>query len=273
MTDMAAPSPANRFARRLFSSRRYPLHFLVIPKCGCTYVKNLIWTLDHGVAHKHPLRIHREDAAFARAADLGLSDADLRRERFAFTTLRHPMDRFFSLYLDKVAGDGHKRFVPLRRTLVEGHGLRAEARDYDDHTYNCEVLIEWLEANIGGGTELPLNPHWSPQINRLHAIRTLDLKVLLTSDLTRQLTALIGPVAPEANRALRKSERNQTRRKVDPDRIQSEHLRQRICQIYSADLALYEAAEATWRTIDARAAGPDDVPRFSALQGKLQGSF
>ncbi len=271
MTDTAASPPANRLARRLFSSRRYPLHFLVIPKCGCTYVKNLLWTLDHGSAHKNPLRIHRDDAAFARSADLGLSDADIRRERFAFTTVRHPIDRFLSLYLDKVAGDGHKRFIPLRRTLLEKHGLRAEPRDYGDHTYNCEILIEWLEANIAGAAELPLNPHWSPQINRVHVIRTLDLKVLLTSGLTGQLTTLVGSVAPEVKQVLSKSERNQTRRKVDPYRILSEHLRQRIYQVYGADLALYEAAESVWSTVDARTAGPDDVPRFSALPGKLQG--
>ncbi|MEO0358853.1 MAG: sulfotransferase family 2 domain-containing protein, partial [Pseudomonadota bacterium] len=105
--------------QKLFSISRYPIRYMVTPKCGCTFIKNLMWRLEHGSFYHSPMTIHDKDETFLRAADFGLTEDQVRGEDFAFMAVRKPVDRFFSLYAEKVIGQGWQRFVPLRQVLVD----------------------------------------------------------------------------------------------------------------------------------------------------------
>jgi hypothetical protein len=134
---------------RLFTSRRYPIHYLVIPKCGCTFIKNVLWHLENDASHGNALRIHDDDNYFQRADALGLTAEQIIMREHAFTVVRNPIDRFFSLYSDKVVGKGHARFVPLRKVLVDNHGLRPDVTSVRLKTLMLQKLDTQLPLLLG----------------------------------------------------------------------------------------------------------------------------
>src|SRR5690554_6581898 len=105
--------------KRIFSTFRYKeIQYLVIPKCGCTYIKNFLWKIDFQSDYADPTRVHDEDRVFARASDNSYTAKTIRENPYSFTVLRNLVDRFLSLYFDKVIGEGYRRFVPLKKVLV-----------------------------------------------------------------------------------------------------------------------------------------------------------
>lgn len=243
---------------RLFTATSVPLRYLVIPKCGCTFVKNLLWLVDHGQAHPNPLRVHDDDALFGRADQLGLSPSDIRSEPMAFTVLRNPVDRFLSLYFDKVVGEGWKQFVPLRQTLVR-HGLDPHAADKEAHRKNCLIMANWIAENLAFGLDLPSNAHWTPQSWRCKTLQDLDLHLLVLDFLRPQLRALAGGDVPELDDYLESAERNRSAAPTNRRQIVTDSLRSQINNIYSRDRRLYRQARASWE------AHAPVVPRYSDL--------
>jgi hypothetical protein len=250
---------------RLFTTRRVPLRYLVIPKCGCTFVKNLLWRLEHGHNHGIPIRVHDDDGQFLRADALGLSAADIRAERHAFTVLRNPVDRFFSLYTDKVIGPGWQRYVPLRKVLTEGYGLDPDANSAEAHRANCEIMIDWLERNLADEVDLPKEAHWTPQSYRWRLMEKFDLKLLMLNDIEEQLTLLAGDLVPGLAQTLAGLEPNRSRRPVPKGAVLVPELRKRINAVYAADRRLFNAVRDAWDMLNMNTASPDDIPRALSL--------
>src|SRR5690606_6540446 len=121
------------------------------------------WKIDHGSQYGEPLRVHRDDRSFPRASDFGLTAERVRAMPYSFVILRDPVDRFLSIYFDKVVGPGQHRFIPLRKTLVDGHGLMEAPQTVADHRHNCHILARWIARNLIGPSELRRDPHWRPQ--------------------------------------------------------------------------------------------------------------
>lgn len=250
---------------RLFTTRRVPLRYLVIPKCGCTFVKNLLWRLEHGADHAVPLRVHDDDADFLRADALGLTPEAIRAEGHAFTVLRNPVDRFFSLYTDKVIGPGWQKFVPLRKVLVQRHGLDPEARSVGAHRANCALLIDWLEANLATGRDLPKDPHWTPQAWRRPLMEKFDLKLLTLNDLSAQIACLARDVVPDIEQVLDGLEANRSAKPIAKGDVLVRELRQRINAVYAEDRRLFTAVRDAWREVDPATAPGTAIPRARAL--------
>lgn len=247
----------------LLSCRALPIRYLVIPKCGCTFVKNLLWKLDHGESYANPPRIHERTRDFARVAQFNLTVDDVRAEEHCFVVLRNPIDRFLSLYFDKVAGEGYRKFVPLRAVLRENHGLDPAAQTPQDHLRNCHILIDWIEANLSGPNELGRDPHWTPQHFRMETIRAFDMKVLRLNGLDASLSMLLSDIVPDIGEILGHLERYTTNSKDMKDKVLDGAIRARINQVYKRDVENYEKLNEAWNS--AAPQNGAEIPRASAI--------
>lgn len=247
----------------LLSCRTLPIRYLVIPKCGCTFLKNLIWRLDHGEDYANPPRIHERTRDFARVAQFNLTLEEVRAEPYSFVILRDPIDRFLSLYFDKVVGDGYRKFVPLRAVLRDNHSLNVEAATPAEHLANCHIMIDWIEENLTKPNEIGRDPHWTPQSYRMETIRTFDMKVLSLSNLDSHLTLLLSDVVPDLQSLLGRLERYTTNSKERKDQVLDAALKARISHIYGRDLANHERLQEVWRKLAPKSAA--EIPRASGI--------
>lgn len=257
---MSQSSPENSQLQRLFTSRLYPIHYLVIPKCGCTFIKNFLWTLENSDPHASPIRIHDDDGYFLRADAAGLSVADIVTRDHAFTVLRNPVDRFFSLYSDKVIGKGWKMYVPLRKVLTDHHGLDPETETIQGHRRNCEIMIDWIARNLKAPQEIENEAHWTPQSYRQNLMKTFGLKLLILNKLDQQLPVLLGDILPETQKIMSGLERNKTAPKFSRDDVLDADMRRKINDVYSGDRKLFNQTRKMWQQRDPQSAS--DVPRF-----------
>ena len=255
------PAP-DKISRRLFVVDGLPIRYLVIPKCGCTYVKNVLWRLQHGQSHRAPIRVHDDDVQFTRASDLGLAPADISNEEYAFTVIRKPIDRFLSLYFDKVVGPGCMNYVPLAATLEAKRGLHIDPQSIEEHRKNIAILIDWLGDNMANDIDLPKEAHWTPQMYRKNIMKKCNLKLLLVEDLTIHLRFLLSGIVPEIDELLDISEKNESPKKAQKNSILTPELRNRINDVYSGDKKLYQCTRNAWNAIDVATADAKAVPRY-----------
>lgn len=247
----------------LLSCRTLPIRYLVIPKCGCTFIKNLIWRLDHGEDYANPPRIHERTREFARVAQFNLTLEEVRAEPYSFVVLRDPIDRFLSLYFDKVVGEGYRKFVPLRAVLRDAHGLTVEAATPAEHLANLHIMIDWIEENLSKPNEIGRDPHWTPQSYRMETIRTFDMKVLPLKGLDSHLTLLLSDVVPDLQSILGKLERYATNSNERKGQVLDKALIARISQVYARDLANHDKLQGVWRSLAPKTAA--EIPRASEI--------
>lgn len=254
----------DKYSRRLIALDRPRILYLVIPKCGCTFVKNVLWFVENGQFHPIPARIHDDDNLFRRASDLEMDHCKIGDEPLAFTVLRNPVDRFMSLYFDKVIGSGRKKYVPLAKTLSEKRGLVLEPATLNDHRYNLDILIDWLEANLASEVDLPKEAHWTPQSYRKEIMRVFDLKVLTVDNLSPQLNLLLSPEIFDIQSVVAAAETNASVKPVSKSTILTPEIRRKINGVYAEDRRLYRKAKAIWET-EGVLTGDIPIPRFSNL--------
>ena len=128
-------------AQRMLTLRSAPVYYLPITKSGSTYLKNLFYYLDHADEHASGNNIHSnpDDLVRAKAGD----EEAIRQSPPAFVVLRDPVDRFLSLYFDKIYGDGPNNFADIRAYLEDEIGLDL-TRDISANTHreNCVGFID-----------------------------------------------------------------------------------------------------------------------------------
>lgn len=255
-----------KLADRLFAVQDPRIAYLVIPKCGCTFVKNVLWMIINGKPHDVPQRVHDSDSSFLRASSVFEDFGNISSEPLAFSVLRNPVDRFLSLYFDKIIGEGREKFVPLADFLIKSRGLIGDPLTIFDHRHNLHVLLSWLEENLSIGGELSKNPHWTPQSDRANIMRAFDLRILVVDQLTFGLELLMRERVSNIRNILDVAERNESVRTVEKNVILIDDIRRRINKLYATDRFLYRKAAAAWEAIDVRSADADQIPRFRTLE-------
>ncbi|MEE9455501.1 MAG: sulfotransferase family 2 domain-containing protein [Paracoccaceae bacterium] len=235
-----------RPAERMITLKRAGIYYLPIAKSGSTYVKNLFYYLDKGQQHLSGNEIHGADVLVrARAKDVD----KIRQSGYAFAVIRDPVDRFLSLYFDKIYGDGPRNFPHYRDMFAAEigldltRGLNAEA-----HRENCQRLIDWIGKNLSFLTEKPVNPHWRPQANRLKRVASLDLTYLTLDGLDWQLPLFLGDVLPDIRTAMRAvTFKNEASWPVTRDQVLNTGLRNKIETLYAADKRIYQETTQKWQ--------------------------
>ena len=241
---------------KFHTTRRYPIYYLAITKCGSTYLKNLLYYLDHDRMHPAPAYIHDYHQDFLRA-DL-TPRWMLRRSRFAFTVLRRPSSRFLSLYFDKIWGDHPQNFPDIREDVADEADLDL-SRDLDAkaHRENCTRFLKWIEANLAHDTDQPINPHWRPQTRRIAQVEHLAPSFLTLDGLDWQLPLYLGPVIPDIRAKMQAvSVKNSATYPVDPDDVLDDRLEDAINTVYAEDFGKYRRASRRWADRRDRPAAP-----------------
>jgi Sulfotransferase family len=252
-------------SRRLFALREPKVLYLFIPKCGCTFVKNVLWAIQNGQFHPNPVRIHDDDSAFLRASDLGIDVHSIEMEPMAFTVIRNPIDRLLSLYFDKVVGKGRENYVPLARILIEKRGLNPLPATLSNHQYNIEVLVDWLEENISDEIDLPKDAHWTPQVYRSDIMQTFNLKMLAVDKLTTGLDLLLSPAVQNARHIIGRAEKNSSSKTADKKAVLTREIRRKINSVYAGDRRLYQLVNGAWESSTAAVVGEAEIPRYREL--------
>lgn len=222
---------------RLTGTHRTPLAFMAVPKCGCTFLRNLAYLIDHGRPHPDPLGIQ---------ADRCLVTVEVSARSHggrAFLVLRDPVARFLSLYFDKVAGSGPHAFPWLAERLAArggfaaGPGLGPEA-----HRRNCHVLLDFIESRFAREGPEAVNGHWRPQAAFAARARPFGLALLPLGDLGPRLAALHARTIPELPALIaRLGPLNPSAARPD---ILDPALEARILALYPGDRALHAEAQA-----------------------------
>lgn len=256
---------ATGLSRRLFAVDRPRIYYLVIPKCGCTYVKNVLWYIQHGSFHRNPLRVHDDDDQFKRASDFGVNSDDIVQERAAFAVLRNPIDRFLSLYFDKILGEGRHRYVQLFKILQERRGLKIAPTTLSDHQYNLELLADWLGENIQHEIDLPREAHWTPQAFRSDVMLQFNLKILVVEKLSLGLDVLLSPIVPGIRDVLREAERNRTDRDLARSDLLTQAIRRKVNSVYPMDRMLHRNAREVWKLASEVEGASFEVPRYTSI--------
>lgn len=240
--DSADKQPAERF----LTTAKYPLYYFAITKCGSTYLKNLLYALDHGGDHPEGDSVHSADEDLCRAGP-DMAQA-ISASPYAFTVLRDPVERFLSLYFDKIYGTGPNNFSDIRQTLAEETGLDLSPElGTAEHRDNALKLITWVERNLDGKTEEAINPHWRRQSSRLQRVKDIRVEYLTLEGLDAQLPYLLEPLIPEIRAvAAAVKTRNRIPRPVSSREILTDELVARIHRVYASDLRQWRKAQELW---------------------------
>lgn len=242
------PEPLQPDRRHKFlTTRRYPIYCLTIAKCGCTFLKNLFYLLDHDCLHRDAENIHNYPQDLRRAHDV--PSWMIRSAKKCFVVLRDPVARNVSLYFDKVWGEGKDNFGPLRDDIAAQAGLSLD-RDLDakGHRRNLFALADWLEANIAEETDIPMNPHWRPQTRRDGSVAHYAPTRVTLEGIDWQLPMMLDNMIDDIAVTMRSVRtRNATRYPVPRGELVDADLDARIRQIYAEDHEIHAEAAREWK--------------------------
>ena len=227
---------------QVVSARNHPFNFVISLKVGSTFLRNLVYYLDHGTPYSQVERDFPKD----------LLKRELTREELArgvsFFVVRDPVDRFFSLYFDKAIGSEEARFPWLREVLIKNRVFH-EGPDWTiaQHRENCDSLLAYVSLRVRGKLKNPINHHWSKQIIRLENAIKFGLKPLLLEDLENQLLTIADGRIDGLEEAINSvTTRNRSPRPVQKEDILTPELQLKIDSLYAEDTQLYELVKAGW---------------------------
>ena len=230
--------------QHFYTSDRYPLFYLQITKCGSTFLRNLIYQLDHDAPHADAGRIHAYPQDFRMAGAVPV--AVMAQSPFVFAVVRDPVDRFLSLYFDKLVNPDNIRDEGIRRRVARAAGLDLDpGLSLDGHRANCVRALDWIGRNLAGHTPRGPNPHWQRQSVRLAHGRGLPVRVLTLEGLDAQLERLLAPLVPDiATRIDRVTERNETLKPFARDSFMTPEIESAVARVYGEDARIHAEAVA-----------------------------
>lgn len=238
------PEVADNNTMRCFSAKGYPINCVVTLKSGGTYLRNLLYRLEHGQSYEAPLKIHTEGASTTS----DLTKAELANE-VSFFVVRDPVDRLFSLYFDKVYGTGKHSFAWITERLVAHRGfVQGDNLTLEQHQNNVVALLQYIARKFSTENNDQLNQHWSPQVFAADKAIRFGLQPLLLENLEQQLLQIAGGRIEGLEVAmLAMPHQNRSAKPFTVAELLTPEIAQRISALYGDDQALYERVKAGWR--------------------------
>ncbi len=237
-----APGPG----KFLLTTNRYPLYYLQITKCGCTFLRNLIYYLDHDALHPAGTRIHSHEADFVKA-DLIPRDL-IAASPYLFAVVRDPVDRFLSLYFDKIANLDSPYDEKIRARVIRAANLDiTSSMGLADHQRNSLKTINWIGRNLDRKGQGRPNPHWQRQSVRLSRTEGLSPRLILLDGLSWQLPQVLSPLIPDiADKMQAVRVRNVSRKPFSRDDMLTPELAGAVASVYPQDTEAAAQVRADW---------------------------
>lgn len=229
----------------VLSARTQPLNGLITLKVGSTFVRNLIYTLDHGAPFSD----------VEKAFPTDLLTRDLTREALAeevsFFVVRDPVERLFSLYFDKVIGLPENRFKFVTKVLTENRIFHdGPALTITQHRENIMSLIGYIDVRIKGIAAGPVNPHWNKQYTRVEPAIRFGLKAIMLDRFEAQLLQIAGGRITGLKAAFAKvTSRNRSRHIVEISEVLTPEIYDKISAVYAEDIQLYDLVKTGWEVL------------------------
>ncbi|MBL4872106.1 MAG: sulfotransferase family 2 domain-containing protein [Rhodobacteraceae bacterium] len=230
---------------RCFTAVGHPINCIAISKIGRTYLRNLLYLLEHDKEYHDPLKIHTEGAS---------SHSELTKNNVAkevsFFVIRDPVERFFSLYFDKIHGTGEQSFPWIAKRLVAHRGFVHEPNiTVAQHRANCLALLGYIGRKFDMEAPQNINSHWSPQVEMAKKAVRFGLKPLVLENLDEQLLIIAGGRIEGLESTMQAlPQRNSSSKPYTIEEILTPEISQIISDLYGDDQALYERVKTAWET-------------------------
>jgi len=169
--------PRRSFAAFL-ASRRAPLIYVNMPKSACTSLKNILYWLDHENFLDDPLTIHRRTDLLVRGATSPAVIANRLSNDVVFTFVRHPLQRAFSCFNEKIFSQGPYSFPRVRQYLCDAYQARFMSQpSLDNYRDNFKSFLRFSHDSFRGKNGWRRDPHWCPQtmvLANVERVRRVD---------------------------------------------------------------------------------------------------
>lgn len=216
-----------------------PVYYLPVPKCGSSQVLQLAHLLAFGPeAAQGSAAVHGGADALPRGTDL--IPGALPDDAIVVSFARAPLDRFLSLYFDKIWNPDHPDPHPMMEWFQKLVGTRTDPRlTPAQHVENCHRALNRIEKSLDPTSDWTSNPHWEPQIRRFRQVAGLDLRLATLEGLNPKVLALLPEAEARIGRGWARDQSNRSRRaKITLD---TRTLAPRVNTIYARDWALWQA--------------------------------
>ncbi len=232
----------SNIGKQLLTTTRYPFLYQRITKCGCTYLRHLVWYLEYG--SPPPVDLGKETAPYPEPTAAHLSNQQVMAATHKFVVIRHPVRRFMSLYYDKILGSP-KPMGPF----VDRLGIDHQAgKNIESHRRNCEKALNFISRQHKNRPIFKVNWHWKPQHVRLAQLRGYGFTALQLENLGVQLPVYLQDLVPDVKQCMQAVElRNISRKPVPPQDILTDDLIDRIQNIYRTDWKIWQEVDDFWQ--------------------------
>ena len=158
-------------------SKRYPLAYRVLPKCGCSTVGQWFHWLDHG--DFYPGLIHDRDVPILKWGYEHARPIIVERleagNYLIFTLVRNPYRRLVSAFVDKIfgyQGNGLRYRGGQLHALMEPYGLNFGSRS--NITDNFRAFVHFATDTINCREPIAADPHWRPCADQIKVSFTIN---------------------------------------------------------------------------------------------------
>ena len=174
------------FFEGLIACQNYPIVYQNLPKAGCTSIKCQLHKLDTGHYPENPIFIHRRirrGEALVSFQDMDQLHQRLLDRKILFTFVRHPLNRAYSCFMEKIFFVHEFSFPNIRKYIEQEFGASfPEANDLarnssvdgystDLHRENFRSFLEFVKQNLAGNTSVRRDSHWRIQSKMLSNVR------------------------------------------------------------------------------------------------------
>jgi len=212
-------------------SQKYGFYYYQLTKCGCTFTKTLINHIDQRASSADPIK---------RTWD--------GTDGIAFAIIRNPIDRFLSLYFDKILNTD----CVIGRHFADLGIVDDAPKSVSEHRKTSLQTLGHINTTITASKGRS-NFHWRPQIHRLHKISKLDVHLLTLDGLEWQLPFLMKTTCPNMAGYMKQVGRKNVSSKLcSPAKLKTQTLRRQISRIYADDERVYCEVNRHWAKIGTR---------------------